>query len=718
MTTAGVAERRSRSNSWARALAVAPAWAWVVALFAVSAGIRFFLATKYKGPWIFQDEIAYADLARSLGRTGHLAIRDFPGRNGFGPLYPVLISPAYAIFKNSATAYEAAKAINAVVMSLVVVPTYLIARRLVTQWAAIVAAALAVAIPAMVYSAAIMTEVAFYPAVIFSAWAIFAALERPTVVRQLLLFVPIAAAVLARPQAVVFGPIVVTTIVLVALTDAFAAAEGGVARTLYLRLRAFWVTWLVLALIVAGLLVNQLARGRTLTEMLGAYGGVTAFDYSLGPIARWFFFHLGALDVTTGVLPLAALIALALTILRPRAADRGVRIFTVLALATVFWFTAVAATYAANPVGDRIEERYLFHVVPLLFIALVVWLERRGPGWGPAAGIGAAAAAALPGVVPWPALLSPLVGSSAPGLVLLLKFQSKYASQQTIGEVVVLAAIAGAVLFLLLPRRWLLLGPAVVLCYLAVAMWPVHNLTRSGSLNARAASIGGPTNWIDRAVGADADVAILYYAVDALPYWENEFFNASVRRSYSIPGAYGGLPDHQVVIAPSGAVTTDGKPVRPPYVLTNQAIVPRGTPVANDRRIGLTVYRVDAPLRLEAKVDGVYPDRWSGPTAAYTRYGCAPRGRLTVSLLGDPTLEPKGVTVTATAGGKELGQAKLPPALHPRSFTVPVTAPRQGPCVVTFAVSPTVVPAQLAPTADQRELGVRFLSFRYEPRSS
>ena len=70
-------------------------------------------------------------------------------------------------------------------MSTAAIPAYFIARRVAGQRWALFASALTVAIPPMLYTSVVMTENAFYPAFMLFVWALVAALERPTPLRQL-----------------------------------------------------------------------------------------------------------------------------------------------------------------------------------------------------------------------------------------------------------------------------------------------------------------------------------------------------------------------------------------------------------------------------------------------------------------------------------------------------------------------------------------------------
>jgi hypothetical protein len=309
------------------------------------------------------------------------------------------------------------------------------------------------------------------------------------------------------------------------------------------------------------------------------------------------------------------------------------------------------------------------------------------------------------------------IQGNAFGLIAIQRVEQGIVSAEAVPELVVLAAIMGAIVFVLAPRRLFFLLPATVLAYFIVIQFPIVGFTRADS---RAAAAGGIQNqerdWIDRAVGGNADVSILFYAPNAVAFWENEFFNASVKRSFDLTaGNYDGLP--QTLVQPTGAraVLRDasGQPMRSRYVLTNQQIAPQGKLVASDRTVGMYGYRTPSPVRLAAKIDGISGDRWSGPTVDYTRYSCG-GGTLTTWLLGDPTLEPHPESVVASVAGKTVAAKTFTPTVRPVAMRVPLRG-SGGLCHVTFTVSPTVVPAQVTGTADTRTLGVRFLRFAYRP---
>ena len=124
-TSAASASPRARAAELVRAI---PMWAWVGGLVIVSAGIRYALARRIVAPWIMVDELVYSELAKSFADAGRFLLRG-EHTAAYGLVYPAILSPAWALFDRVPQAYAAAKAINAVVVSLAAIPAYLLARR-------------------------------------------------------------------------------------------------------------------------------------------------------------------------------------------------------------------------------------------------------------------------------------------------------------------------------------------------------------------------------------------------------------------------------------------------------------------------------------------------------------------------------------------------------------------------------------------------------------
>src|SRR5918912_566371 len=190
-------------------------------------------------------------MARSCRAPGHFLVRGH--HYGLGIVYPALIAPAFKAFADVPRAYAAAKGTGAIMMSFAAIPAYLLARRVLEPLWALAAAALAVAIPSMVYTATLMTETAFYPIFVAVALLLVLTLERSTARRQLGLLALCGLAFLTRAQAVVLVPPVATAPVL------FTVAE----RRKLSALRAWRLLYGILAGGVALVLVVQFVRGRS-----------------------------------------------------------------------------------------------------------------------------------------------------------------------------------------------------------------------------------------------------------------------------------------------------------------------------------------------------------------------------------------------------------------------------------------------------------------------
>jgi hypothetical protein len=696
----------ARERVWSVARAV-PVWAWLVGLVALSTGIRYALTRQSVAPWIMVDELIYSELAKSFAASGHFLVRDH-STGSYGYLYPALIAPAWAAFKAVPDAYAAAKGINALVMSLAAVPAYFLARRMLGQWASLAAAALAVAIPSMVYTATLMTENAFYPIFLTVVLAFVIWLERPTAASTLVLLGLCLVAFLTRQQAIALVPALLTAPLLV------AGKEG------LRRYRLMY--WIVLgaALVVV---VEQLARGRSVFGILGAYQIASTSNYSVGDVTRWFLYHVSELDLSLGVLPFAALLVLAFGL---RGLPRQQKIFVAATVSVTFWLVLEVAIFASEQ-SFRVEERNMFYVAPLFLIALLLWIERglpRGTVWATAAII---LAAALPGALPYSRYIGLNAISDTIALIPLGWLVEQGLDLEDVGLVVVFVAAAAGMLFLFVPRRFAYVLPLIVVVYFAVSQAAIDSKQHQQSLESLFGGISHPPlalDWIDRKVGSNANVAAVWTGDQNRKFtiWENEIFNRSVGTIYgtgaSLPGD---LPETAVRIDPRSGylLTKDGRGVRARYALTDTSLALDGSVVAQDRYKQMLLYKVNGPLRQISSVRGVYGDAWSGRDVTYTRLGCR-GGTVSIQLQGDPNLFPTGNVVTASSGNRSSSNAivrTVVPATGTTTMRVPLSPTDGNHCVARFRVAKTAVPEAVLgpPNTDTRELGVHFNSFTYRP---
>jgi hypothetical protein len=677
-------------------LARVPAWAWVALLVVVSFGVRYALARRIAAPWIMVDELVYSELAKSFASGGHFLLRG-TSTGAYGFVYPGLLAPAWAAFHSITQAYAAAKIVNSLVVSLAAIPAYLLARRVCSKWYALGAAVLCMAVPMLLFAGMLMTENAFYPAFLLVALAMTLWLERPDLKRSAFVLGAFVLAYLTRAQAVAVLPALATAPFLVS------------GRRALREFRWFFAAGAAAVLLVV---VVQVARGSSIFGVFGAYEVAGHAGYTVDGVARWFLYHWEELILSVGIVPFAATLTLAVTM---GGRPRHERAFLATTVTLAFWLVLEVAAFASEQ-SLRVEERNMFYVAPLFLIGLMLWVERRCPRPWLVAVPSAVAAVALAASLPYKKLIGLPAVSDTSALLPLWALAPSIGGIGNVRWVVLGVGIAACLLFLFVPPRWALVVPALVLVYFAVSQKPLEAKYRQFSLANLFQGIGGMRpDWVDHAVGGDADVAFIWTGnVDKYSLWENGFFNRSVRRYYNTAGPLGGdLPETTITAHPRTGVfrTPDGNPVRVQYVLADDSIDVGGRLVARDKEKGISLLRIDGLLRQASRVTGLYPqDTWSGPSVTYTRLGCR-GGTLTVELQSDPSLFTEPVTVTASTGQRvEVGPTET------KHLRVPLR-PSGTTCTVRFTVSPTLVPKEVTHGAnpDPRRLGAHFTRFVYSP---
>jgi glycosyltransferase involved in cell wall biosynthesis len=684
-----------------------PVWAQLGSLYAVAVVALLSLGLRVSSPWIMVDELVYSDMARSFAATGRFLIRGVHGK--YGPVYPLLLSPVYAALGPVSDVYAWARVVNALLIASAVFPAYLLARRVVRRPAALAAAALSVAVPSTAYAGTLMTENVFYPLFLWLALSLVLALERPTVLRQLVLLALCALAFETRAQTVALVAAALTAPILLAWI------ERGRPR----RLAAWAPLYAATAAAVLLVVVVEVARGRSPTAALGNYSVTSSGGYHPWPAIRWLVLHVAELDLYLWVLPFAALVVLAAN---ARHLDASLRRYVAAAGALSVWLVPEVAVFASR-YSSRIEERNLFYLVPLFVIALLAWIERGQPRPPRASVVAAGLAAALPGTLPFLGLLNITAQSDTLGLQPWWFLGDAWAGRGSIAVVAVLVSVGLAAAFLWLPRRYAPVLPVVValgflLTWLPLELW-THSFPRLAS-SAYAQGVGpGHRSWIDRAVGRDAHVAAIWAGGNDLSVWENEFWNRSLERVYDLTTPLGGsMPSTRVAVDQATGILrgAQGETIDERYVLAPRTVDILGQPVARDSAKELVLYRIAPPARITTTITGLYPEPvspWSNAHPVWTRYRCD-GGTLTVVLASDSRLFHGVVQTVAISGTTPARTVRIRPTTSGRRLALPLT-PKNGVCRVAFAISPARRPSDYPQLHrnDSRLLGLHFDSLSY-----
>ena len=575
-----------------------PTAVWLGAIVLVSASLRIALAATVSVPTIFPDELVYWELARSMGESGQFMIGGEPAAVwSYGPLYPLAIAPIHAFAGSLVGAYEATKALNALLMSLAALPAYFLARRLLSSRGALVVAALSVLVPSAVYTTRVMAESVSYPVFLCAMLACLAALERRTTGHQLLAIATICLATLSRFQMVVLLPALLCATVILAWAE--ACEQPGV--SMRKRWSDFRLTW-----IVSGFATLAMIAATTVTSV-GAHAAVVDDLHPLRAPAKALW-HVADLDLYSGVIPLAAFVLVAWSALVSRGADPRLTAFAAIGVSTAAWLVLIAGFYTTA--FPHVFDRYVFYVVPLFLIALVAWIERRVPRPKASVVVGVLVlVTALPLTIPFDSLLNDRewgTSTSAVGLV-PWAWVGAFVGEGWLLNLVA-ASFAGVLALAFWSVRtapgWSLLRITALLFVLSGVMVSVSNSVLSDDFRPYAG--GSDPTWIDAAAGSSR-VAILYHGASAdsrderLKLREASFFNRSVGPVYELEGTLaGGFPSTSArVTGAGGLVTTSGRPVRAEYVLAKRSLRVDASLVAADDYSGLGLYRTGGEVHLE-----------------------------------------------------------------------------------------------------------------------
>jgi hypothetical protein len=580
------------------------------ALVGASTLAHWLAGRRVTGLWIMPDEAIYAARALRLWHHGSLPL--FRGLGaGYGVLYPAIAGLPLAV-AGVARGYSDLKLLQALVMSLAAVPVFVYGRRLLSPMQALIAAALTLASPLLLYSGLVMTEVLFYPLAALTLFATAQAVERGTIRAQAWALALIGAAAATRTQAVIFVGVLAGG----ALVDAVFARDRA-------RLRAFWPTWTVLGL--AGLAVVAAPN------LLGSYSGTIGGGYPLGASLRLGIEHLAYLALMTAVLPVVTLVLLLVDAFRGREADPAARAFLAVTACAVVAVCAQVGFFAAR-YAPHLLGRDLASLPPLLFVAFMLWLSRGLPRVRPVVLGVCFAALALVALAPWNNLvvIAALPDSFDFALLYRLSGSINPASLATLGSLALL------VLLVALPRRAAIVLPASVIVVLTATSIAAAQLVATHARTDQTELLGSPRTWVDRS--AHGPVTYLY---DGEPewnsVWQTRFWNTRIIHVLDLPPARVPGPMQQVQQGP----TFDGRlPISDDYVVASDRLEFFGTAIARQVRgpdlANLVLWRLAKPARLSMFSPDLKPNGDILDRATITVYDCA-GGTLELTLLPKAT---------------------------------------------------------------------------------
>lgn len=671
-------------------------------------------AWAHETAWFFYDELKYTELARSLADGGAPQLRGEP--SSFSSLYTFLLAPAWWI-EDPRAAYDAAKYVGVLVMSLTLFPAYGLARILVPKTPALFAAAGSVAIPSLAYSSLLITEVLAYP---FTTLCFFAGTKALATRRPRWIALAVGTCAIA--------PFVRSQLVVVPAALALAAllliVTGKRSRELLRGLpRPLWI--LVPVLVGAAAVAADWAIGRY-SEIW-----VIVTRNHFGAMVEYGLWALGALAIGLGVLPLVVGLA-SIAPVRGQPFDDRQRAFAAVVVSAFFAFTLYTGVKAAfNTIiwTTVVQERNLMYLSPLAFTGTALWLHRRSVN---VLALGAVTAGVAYLVVETPyQLFYPYI--EALGFSLPTWAWLELGLDAVATEYVLLGVLAGTVLLALglqAAHGRLAGGPVLPAVALLVLAWNVGGALAAGDAMRGFAALmyeglPKPLDWVDRATGGAPTLYLGKQITNPNSLHLLEFWNRSITHVGNLDGVEYPGPGRVLTpkpVAPDGTLEPDPG-VR--YVVADSGIDLAGSVV--EQHGPMRLFQLFGRLRVASATSGIYSDGWAGRSSSYTRFGkpgSAPGfvyievgrpgwcgrsvpGPLVIEL-GPLALGAGGASRVRTISASARWQIK---SCSIKGFRLPTPRP---PFRVEVTIPKTFVPSELdSRESDRRELGAQ-VSFEFQ----
>jgi hypothetical protein len=583
----------------------------LAAAVVASCAARIALGTRVNGPWIFPDELGYQQIAANIAR-GHLALY---GRTGlsYSPFYSLLLSPLFAAGLSAPSAYEGIKVVNAILMSLALLPTYGIARFLLPRRPSLVVVALAALAPLMYTTTLGMSENAAYPLFLVAAWLLLRTLAHPSRVNDALFVGATVVACAARIQLVVFVPAAISALALLALVETRSLGRRFVraARTLASQHVVLVAGCCLIA--VAALAPALIGSGAF--SAAGRYSNVPAKGNGGGAqIAKLFVYHTAGLVIVAGVMPFIATAAAALVWLRRAAAGRTA-MFAATALTLTLWLLAETA-FAVNAFerqGDapRIHERYLFYLVPFFLTGLLAALRDERVRASRGSYVVATAVSALAVLaIPFRTIINGTIVADSFSFELF----ARNVSLQAVSHAAALAAgiVFGAGLLLLVARRQPLLVLGAVAAAFVFLSYREAVRVEAAANGHRSFTVATSRDWVDQADPTSSVAMVVGPAVtDPVAEWQTDYDNLTIHRLYYVCHATlsADFGEQQVSVGDDGVVRAGGAPLATRYAVVPANLGVQGVLLGRDPVARLELVRTDGTLRVDPRLR----DRWQCP---------------------------------------------------------------------------------------------------------
>jgi len=255
---------------------------WYLIFVIVKSILSYFIPS----PSAFSDEYLYAKTARDLFYSFSFNSYDI-GLRHYPPLYPILLSITY-FFKNMNIIYPAMKILNAIVSSLIIFPSWLLAKEFMSKRKAFYISLMISILPSnFSFSEYLMSENLFYPLFLFSIYFLYKAFTKNNYLFNILAGVFIGLSSLTRNLGIgLMIPVIILLFV-------------------YPRKKHFLILLSSLIFILPWMLRNLLTFGFNIGNIFGGYRPPPGTVFSYGgflSFVTWGLLYLGYFVLASGII--------------------------------------------------------------------------------------------------------------------------------------------------------------------------------------------------------------------------------------------------------------------------------------------------------------------------------------------------------------------------------------------------------------------------------
>ena len=673
--------------------------------------------TRHATPWLFTDELEWANLSRGVAHHGVPQLR--LENQSFSSLYEYLIAPAWWTATTS-SGYATAKYINAAVMTASLFPAYALARLFVPRWSAIACGIATAAIPSLAYVGLLIPEPLAYTWACVALWLVARALLRRNRRTVSAAVVSLLLAPAVRSELTV---LILAALVAGAIMAATSARGRAVIGSWTWRERVGAITLLVGGAIFLGALGNH----HSYTWEIGGHFHHRMFTYGLWAI--------GAFTIGVGILPVVVALVWLLGNPFRTPEDRALGGLLVGAVLAFGLYTAVKASYLSTNFAIRVEERNLIYLAPVVFAVLARWVYAGRSRLVPIA-LSAAAVWYLLDTTPYHN--TEHFYSDAPGLSVLQWLNQKIFFTTNDARRLVFGILIGSVVVVLLQvyggrSRFVkrLAVPGTIVLAVLVIGWNLWGEIAAANASNTFASafrsvLPTPPSWVDDATGKSPTMFIGQSLSGSNAFWSLEFWNQSIQYVWSVDGT---APGPGPVRTPN-YLGTDGA-IDPQLPIDWIVAAPGVDPIGKLEEDvgGLRLYRVAHPITIADAEGGISTDAsWMQSSAWYYRFtsaGTEP-GYATVTLsraAACGNFRPSHITIKLSSlkitpepqaqpvADELLAVRHVTVRSNPCTSNLVVKIPAKTPYRIDLSAVGTFQPSQY----DQRQLSAQ-VSFGFQPR--